>query len=159
MTKKEFERNMNLLHAEVAPKLRAAMQDDAVKPLYVWDNVGLQDKAAYPRLGFARTNRVTIPPHSPDFNKPIEHVWNQIKRKLLARIYKESEVQLTPQMAQEWVAEAFTSTTKESIQADIKTLPDTWQIIKSPTNVTVTTSKNEKVQGSYGDYPPSSSYR
>ena len=69
------------------------------------------------------------------------------------------DVELTPQMAQQWVAEAFLSTTADSIQADVRTLPDTWRIVKSRTNVTVLTSKHEKVQGSNRDYPPSSSYR
>lgn len=159
MTKLEFERNMKLLNEDVTPKLRAALHDPAAEPLYVWDNVTLQDSAEYPDMGFARKNRVTIPPHSPDFNKPIEHTWNQVKSKILARLYRESDVELTPQMAQQWVAEAFLSTTTDSIQADVRTLPDTWRIVKSRTNVTVLTSKHEKVQGSDGDYPPSSSYR
>ena len=156
MTQEEFERNMRLLHEDVSVKLREELQDDTAAPLYVWDNVGLQAQAKYPRMGFTKKNRTTIPPHSPDFNKPIEHVWNQIKRKILVRLYQEVGVKLTAELAQEWVAAAFFSTTKESIQADILTLPDTWKIVKAPTDETVTTSKNEKVQGSFGGYPPSS---
>ena len=58
------------------PKLRAALHDPAAEPLYVWYNVALQDSAEYPDMGFAR-KEVSVPPHSPDFNKPIEHAWDQ----------------------------------------------------------------------------------
>jgi hypothetical protein len=57
------------------------------------------------------------------------------------------------------VLEAWNSITLNSVKRDVQSLKDTWLIVKARLGVEVLTSKNEKIQGSGGDYPPSSTYR
>jgi hypothetical protein len=68
-------------------------------------------------------------------------------------------VLLTPQLARQWVLEAWNSITLESVKKDVESLKDTWLIVKSRLGVEVITSKNERIQGSGGDYPPSATCR
>lgn len=150
---------MKLLNEKCTQELRRCTGNADILPLYVYDNVALQKGAQLSDIGLAWHQHVTTPAHSPDFNKPIEHCWNHIKRQLLNRIYSSYDVELTPALAQQWVGEAWESITVASVDKDVKSLKDTWAIIKADLGVEVVTSKNEKIQGSGGDYPPSSTYR
>jgi hypothetical protein len=156
LTMAEFIDTMKELNRQCTAALRAATGDPEATPLYIYDTVALQQNAP---MGIDWTQHVKTPAHSPDFNKPIEHCWGQIKRKLLDRLYWEHNVLLTPELAREWVLEAWNSITQDSVERDVKSLKDTWLIVKSRLGVEVTTSKNEKIQGSGGDYPPSATYR
>lgn len=135
---------MRELNKVCTEKLRAATGDPNIKPLYIFDNVALQAYASYQEMGIKWHQHVKTPGHSPDFNKPIEHCWNQIKRKLLNRVYESYDVMLTPALAQQWVVEAWNSITQESVKKDVESLKDTWLIVKTRLGETVTTSKKEK---------------
>jgi hypothetical protein len=155
----EFIDTMRELNRQCTPALRAATGDPEATPLYIYDTVALQQNAKYAPMGIDHTQHVKTPAHSPDFNKPIEHCWNQIKRKLLDRVYRERNVSLTPALARQWVLQAWNSITLDSVRRDVESLKDTWLIVKSRLGVEVITSKNEKIQGCGGDYPPSATYR
>lgn len=159
MTRAEFTDTMRLLNEHCTAALRSATGDPNIEPLYIYDNVATQSTAVYRAMGFRKNQHVATPEHSPDFNKPIEHCWNQIKQKLLRRVYESYDVVLTPAMAQQWVLEAWYSITQPSVEKDVKSLIDTWLIVKTRLGVDVTTSKHHKIAGSGGDYPPSAEYR
>lgn len=159
MTQEEFIDTMKCLDEKCTAALRAITGDPTITPLYVYDNVALQKNAKLSDMGLTRHQHVQTPQHSPDFNKPIEHCWNQLKNKLLSRIYQEYDAQLTPAMAQQWVKEAWDQITVASVKKDVESLKDTWLIIKTPLGQTVMTSKREQIEGSEGDYPSSSTYR
>ena len=155
----EFEDVMWILHQQATSALRQSTGDPTIQPLYIYDNVGMQTNASHTRMGFSCFHHVVTPTHSPDFNKPIEHSFNQIKSKLLASLNMHSDVELTPQIAQKWVADTFLELSKESLQKDILSLHDTWLIVSSNADQMVTTSKGQQIQGSGGDYISSPVYR
>lgn len=151
----EFEDVMAILHE----KATTACAARGTTPLYIYDNVALQHNARYTKMGFKAADHMKTPAHSPDFNKPVEHIFNQIKTKLLNKLYHEYDTPLTPERARELVLDAFDSITKESIQLDIASLTDTWRIVAADAGDTVDTMKNEKIPGADGDYPCSPTYR
>lgn len=159
LTREEFVDTFKLLHDKCTQELRKRTGDPTIEPLYIYDNVPSQKGAKMLDLGLKSKQHVETPPHSPDFNKPIEHSWNQVKRKLLNRIYQGYDVVMTPQLAQQWVQEAFFSITQDSVERDVKSLMDTWAIIQAPLGTWVKTSKGHEIQGAGGDYPPSAEYR
>jgi transposase len=159
LTRAEFLDTFKLLHDKCTQELRNRTGDSTAEPLYIYDNVSSQAGAPMSEAGLKHHQHVKTPPHSPDFNKPIEHSWNQVKRKLLSMIYEGYDVVMTPQLAQQWVQEAFFSITQDSVERDVKSLMDTWAIIKAPLGTWVTTSKGHEIQGAEGDYPPSAEYR
>lgn len=159
MTQLEFIDNMKCLDEACTAALRNATGRPDITPLYVYDNVALQKGASLADMGLSRHQHVKTPPHSPDFNKPIEHCWNQIKNKLLSKIYQAHTTELTPALAQQWVRDAWSQITVDSVKQDVESLKDTWLIIKTRKGRWFKTSKNEDVEGSEGDYPASSTYR
>lgn len=159
MTKEELIANMKCLHERCTAALLAATGDPTITPLYIYDNVALQKGAKMRDMGLTCHHHVKTPAHSPDFNKPIEHCWNQLKQKLLTMVYQACDVRLTPAMAQQWVQDAWDSITIVSVKKDVESLKDTWLIIKTPAGQTVLTSKRQPIEGSEGDYPSSSVYR
>ena len=151
----EFEDVMAILHE----KATTACAARGTTPLYIYDNVALQHNARYTKMGFKAADHMKTPAHSPDFNKPVEHIFNQIKTKLLNKLYHEYDTPLTPERARELVLDAFESITTESIQRDIESLTDTWKIVAADADDTVYTKKKEKIPGADGDYPCSPTYR
>jgi hypothetical protein len=148
----EFEDVMRILHEEATSSLRVAMNNPKAEPLYIFDNVAMQKKSSARRIGYSRFAHVKIPPHSPDFNKPIEHSFNQIKRVLLEKVNENCDLELINELAQEWVLDAFNNIATESLQRDILSLRDTWLIVSTPAHTTCCTSRNRHVVGSEGDY-------
>jgi hypothetical protein len=151
----EFEDVMTILHQQAT----TACATRGMQPLYIYDNVALQRNARYTKMGFRASDHMKTPAHSPDFNKPVEHIFNQVKNKLLQRLYAEYDTPLTPERAQKLVLEAFQSITITSIQADIESLIDTWEIVSADAGTTVHTTLNQFIPGADGDYPSSSTYR
>jgi hypothetical protein len=158
LTREEFVDTFELLNDKCTEELQNRTGDPTATPLYIYDNVNSQKGAKLTTLGLKHGQHVKTPAHSPDFNKPIEHSWNQVKRTLLSKIYAGYDVCMTPKLAQQWVQEAFFSITQESVERDVKSLMDTWQIIKAPLGTWVKTSKGHEIQGAGGDYPPSAEY-
>jgi transposase len=159
MVREEFIDTMKCLDARCKAALAQATGDPTITPLYVYDNVALQKGAKMSDMGLSRHQHVETPQHSPDFNKPIEHCWNQLKKKLLTKVYQAYDAVVTPELAQTWVLEAWNEIDRAAVARDVKSLEDTWSIIKTPSDQTFLTSKKEKINGSEGDYPPSAKYR
>lgn len=74
-----------------------------------------------------------IPAHSPDFNKPIEHVWGQMDANVHAWVRQRQQQQpgarITPAQLQVQVREAFESVSKESVAADVASLHGTYDAV------------------------------
>ena len=73
------------------------------------------------------------PAHSPDCNKPIEHVHGQLDAKMKSWLVELRQQQPnahpTPQQCKDQLRAFFNSLTPASINADVATLPATWQAI------------------------------
>jgi hypothetical protein len=73
------------------------------------------------------------PPHSPDCNKPIEHIHGQLDKKmkqwLVSLREQQPSVNPTVEQCQTQLLNYFNAIPTASIAADIATLPDTWQAI------------------------------
>lgn len=73
------------------------------------------------------------PAHSPECNKPIEHVHSQMDTKmhdwLLEWRQSSGNRHPTPQQCRDQCIAFFTALPASRIEADIKTLPDTWEAI------------------------------
>ena len=137
----------------------AECADRGTTPFFVYDNNSTQAKAKPALMGIPKGQYLSIPANSPDFNKPVEHTFNQIKKKLLDRLYAQSGQELTPKLAQEWTLQAFKAVKTTALEKDIKSMTDTWSIVSKRHDVEFTTSKGEVVCGSEGNYPHSATYR
>ena len=73
------------------------------------------------------------PPHSPDFNKPIEHVHAQVDAAVHAWLLESRQSQpshkVTVEQSKAKVEEAFYNIPTSSIKADVESLPSTWEAI------------------------------
>lgn len=71
--------------------------------------------------------------HSPDCNKPIEHVHGQLDAKMKQWLVEwrrpHPNGNPTPEQCKDQLLEYFNAIPAESIAADVATLPDTWQAI------------------------------
>mgnify|MGYP006186104099 FL=1 len=103
--------------------------------------------------------RVKIPAHSPDFNKPIEHVFNRIKQ-LLREEYLDKQEVLTAKKVQQMVRDIFENQLlldekANSIRNDVYSLKKTWLAVSTAKGVRVQAPDGEWVRGSGGDWPAS----
>lgn len=73
------------------------------------------------------------PPHSPECNKPVEHVHGQMDEKMHSWLVDwrqlRGDVNPTPQECQDQCVAFFTALPTSRIAADIRTLPATWDAI------------------------------
>lgn len=76
------------------------------------------------------------PPHSPDCNKPIEHVHSILDGNMHSWLEKWREqhqqrrpAHPTPEQCMAQLVNYFNSLSTQSIAADVATLPDTWEAI------------------------------
>ena len=73
------------------------------------------------------------PPHSPECNKPIEHVHGQMDQLMHSWLVKwrdeKGRVNPSPQVCMQQCIDYFTALPTSQIAADISTLPATWQAI------------------------------
>jgi len=151
-TKEEFEDNMMLI-AGIAHQHWAAKN---IKPLFCYDNAKIQNEASCSRMHIAWHNRIEIPPHSPDFNKPIEHIFHQLKDLLRDRLYNCTEA-VTAQKVQDWILEIWSDNTAgittAAIAKDVKSLKKTYLAVKTDRDQEVKHDDGSKVLGSGGNYP------
>lgn len=123
------------------------------KPLYCYDNNRIQAGANFRRMYFSMKQWVTIPTYSPDFNKPIEHVFHQMKDKLRNRIYQH-QGPLDVQQLRRWVLDIFEQEiSTDSIAKDVHSLKDTYLAVTTEKGHAVTTSTGRTVLGTGGDWP------
>lgn len=121
-------------------------------PLFCYDNAAIQKQARYNRMGFNFHQRIEIPPRSPDFNKPIEHVFNQVKEKLRDRLYECAEP-VTPHLVQDWVMDiCMNEISTASIAADVQSLEKTYLAVKTPQGIEVMCDDGTTLIGSGGDF-------
>lgn len=148
MTIAEFEDNMTAMVQQEKPFWRNPQQP----PLFCYDNDQVQVKARLSVMGLKPWQRVEIPPHSPDFNQPIEHVFNTIKSELRNELYEYNGV-VDGKWVQDTVAKIFKKIKKSSIRKNVEKLPLTYLAVMTDKGVTVTSSSGKQVVGTGGAYP------
>lgn len=129
---------------ELLKELRARRDEAGLQRGELWsvvfDNASIH--AEFAELCAGQVVVHPIAPHSPDFNKPIEHVWGQMEASKAAWIEQQRGQQapaaITPAAFREAVRGFFNNITRESIAADVASLPDTYAA----------------VQAAAGGYPP-----
>lgn len=148
-TEEEFEDNM----ATVSALAHTQWPDPDKPPLFCYDNASIQGRANYQRMGFSYHQRVRIPVKSPDFNKPIEHVFHQIKDKLRERLY-ENILPVDGQLVQQWVRDIWQNEiTARSIAKDVASLDKTYLAVSTPKGQYTHHPDGTLVEGSGGDFP------
>ncbi len=151
-TQEEFEDNM----VHISRLAHQHWPNREPKPLFCYDNAKIQDEATFNRMRFRWHQRIKIPPHSPDFNKPIEHVFHQIKDKLREKLYGCTEV-VTAEKVQQWILEIWgdhqCGIRTASIAKDVKSLKKTYLAVATDKDVEVEHDDGSLVLGSGGDYP------
>lgn len=148
-TQEEFEDNMVIISAVAAAYQRPLGK----KALFCYDNNTIQKNAVWARMGITHHQKVSIPTHSPDFNKPIEHVFNRIKQHLRERIYSHVG-ELLPVMLQNWVVEIFNGISAGSIAKDVASLKRTYRAVSIEKGQEVGVLGGGTVVGTGGDWPP-----
>lgn len=148
-TQEEFEDNMRLISA-----IAAAQQGPNGKPaLFCYDNNTIQKNAVWANMDITHHQKVSIPTHSPDFNKPIEHVFNRIKQQLRDRIYAHAG-ELEPAELQDWVVAIFNGISVGSIAKDVASLKRTYRAVSTEKGEEVAVLGGGTVVGTGGDWPP-----
>lgn len=97
----------------------------------VYDNASIHKN--FPAIIAGHAVWHPIAPHSPDCNKPIEHVWGQMEAAKGAWVQQQQEqepsVRVTAAAFRQAVQEMFFSISRESIAADVATLPATYDAV------------------------------
>lgn len=128
-------------------------------PLFVFDNNSIQKYSKNANCNIIWSQRVKIPPHSPDFNKPIEHIFNRIKEQLREKYLERMEV-IDAKTVQQWVREIFEKELlegewKDSVKNDVHSLKKTWLAVSLPKGVRKQAPDGTWVRGSGGGWPAS----
>eukprot|EP00878_Enallax_costatus_P042968 GHUV01050501.1.p2 GENE.GHUV01050501.1~~GHUV01050501.1.p2 ORF type:complete len:196 (+),score=62.87 GHUV01050501.1:746-1333(+) len=152
-TKAEFQDNM----VNVARIAEQHWADTRYKPLFVFDNNSIQKYSSNFESNIKWHQRVGIPAHSPDFSKPIEHIFNRIKEQLREKYLEKMEV-VAAQKVQEWVRTIFEKELlfKElanSVRHDVYSLKKTWLAVSTTKGLRVRAADGLLVRGSGGDWP------
>lgn len=96
-----------------------------------FDNAGVHKAAEAVMRG--RAQRCPQPAHSPDMNKPIEHVHGTLQghmhKWLLDMRTDHPGTKITPNMCKAELQRAFQALATTSIRADVESLEDTWEAI------------------------------
>lgn len=123
------------------------------KPLFCYDNNRIQAGADFKRMYFKKHQWVHIPPYSPDFNKPIEHVFHQMKQKLGDRIYHHTGP-LEVQDLRQWVLDIFEKQiSTASIAKDVHSLKNTYLAVSTDKGHAIKAPNGQTVMGTGGDWP------
>jgi hypothetical protein len=148
MTTTEFEDNM----AALVEQEKRYWPDPKQPPLFCFDNDKVQKLASLTKMGLKHWQKVEIPPHSPDFNQPIEHIFNTLKTELRNELYAYGDV-VDAKWVQQTVLKIFKHIKKRSIRKNVDNLPLTYLAVMTDKGVTVTSSTGKQVVGSGGAYP------
>lgn len=152
-TQEEFEHNMWIINARLMCSINGNLEypDPKHPPLFCYDNNAIQENARYARMGFPQHQRVHIPVHSPDFNKPIEHVFHIIKERLGQKIYNHVG-SVDAKLLQKWVLEIFKSIRPSSIAKDVASLKRTYRAVSTDLGRQVDVAGGGTVIGTGGDW-------
>lgn len=133
-TKEEFTDIMKKLVQVAREEL--AKVDPNLTPIFSYDNNKIQADAKLQDMGITPEEKLELPTYSPDMHKVIEHVFGILKGQLQAEMLRTNPSKLSARKAQRMVRAYFMGgISKESIQADVKSLPVTWHIISTPEGV------------------------
>lgn len=147
-TQEEFEDNMHIITALATLQHGVTGQ----KPYFCYDNNKIQQQARFRRMGMRRSQKVWIPVHSPDFNKPIEHVFNYIKEQLRQRIYDHVGPVSAAEL-QQWVVQIFNGIDTSSIARDVASLKRTYKAVATGLGEVADVQGGGKVKGTGGGWP------
>jgi hypothetical protein len=146
-------------------------------PILVMDNNRIQEcipdetiSSRYGTISLPEHCRIRIPPHSPDFNQPAEHVIAEIKKQMRGLIVQQCACsgQLQPRDLQKIWRKALTrikqgEVYKQGVEHDVLKMPVVWGIISTAKGATwvepayrnqPNPPKKYKHTGSGGDWPP-----
>lgn len=152
-TKQEFQDNMVNISRLANQHWRGTGQ----LPLFVFDNNSIQKYSKNFECNITWNQRVGIPAHSPDFNKPVEHSFHRIKD-LLRETYLDQMEVVDAKKVQEWVRKIFEKELLEgekkySVRNDVYSLKKTWLAVSTPKRVRRQAPDGTWVRGSGGDWP------
>ena len=101
--------------------------DDCPRPpLFSFDNPPIHQKAMPSRAGIKADQRVPLPPRSPDMHKVIEHCFGILSRAMNTKLLEDSSIKSIEQYKTEIESLFYSRITRESIQADVKSLVNTY---------------------------------
>lgn len=122
---------------------------------FVFDHVRYHDSAVrFLEQRYPWFKRMFTAPWSPDFNKPVEHGHNNLKREFGVRVRVEGK-KLDVQRAEELlIAAADAKVTVESVARDVDMLPTMWQVVMATEKETVRAPNGKTYRGVWGDWPP-----
>lgn len=147
-TRQEFEHNMYIISTLAHSK----HPDPDQRPRFCYDNNHIQKAARPAKMDFHHKQKLEIPVHSPDFNKPIEHVFHTIKEELAKKIYNHLGT-VDAKLLQKWVVEIFNSIPTSSIAKDVASLKRTYLAVSTDLGRQVEVDGGGKVIGTGGDMP------
>ena len=159
-TSQEFEDNLWLIVNEFHGKTKQW-------PLLSYDNNKIQVGVNISNLTYAQghedkevfrlipeQHKVDLPTYSPDMNRPIEHVFAQVKGYVRDAIYKGESDFSNHKELHKVVLEAFKALKPAAIRDDIKGLPLLWRILNTTEGETFEYPPNHKHVGTGGGYAP-----
>ena len=102
-------------------------------PIYSFDNAPIHDMELLEELGIDNSNRARLPARSPDMHKTIEHVFGTLEGAMQTILHEDPECNKVA-LYKDALEKAFFegSVTKESVQADIRSLRETYSAIAAP---------------------------
>lgn len=123
---------------------------------FVFDHVRYHDSAVklLERSFSEWFMRLHTPPWSPDFNKPVEHGHNNLKREFGVRARAEDKKMDVLRAKQLLIDAAVAKVTAESVARDVDTLPTMWQVVIATKDETVCAPNGKTYRGVWGDWPP-----
>lgn len=133
-TCEEFEDVMVVVNAQAKqvalrnPKVFAS-ENSSRLPLFSFDNPPVHQKAMLARAGVKAEQRVPLPPRSPDMHKVIEHCFGILSRAMNKKLLEDSSIKSIEQYKALIESLFYSCITKESIQADVVSLVDTYTYI------------------------------
>ena len=96
-------------------------------PLFSYDNPPIHNKAPLEEIGMQQSERVDLPPRSPDMHKVIEHVFGTLTGGMNASLAKDPAMKSAPQYKAELERLFASMITSESVSKDVESLPATYQ--------------------------------
>ncbi len=111
---------MRRVHDKVKRRAKTAPRDFKGGVEYVWDN-SRPHQSAQRQLEEVGLKFLRIPPHSPDFNTLVEHVFNPIKYNLQHAVHHDRRITTLRQAATQLKREVAKTVTAASLHEDAKT--------------------------------------
>jgi hypothetical protein len=146
VTSKEFEAIMKHF-MEKAETVAEVFSDyfEGQEPLFAFDHASCHDAADLASIGLLEDQLHPVPVCSPDFQKPIEHVFGRLAKQFQNLLYNKSMAELgTPAQYRNAVLSIFESMPTMHIKHDVKSLRNLYRVVKTPT----------AHGGVEGDWPP-----